>query len=89
MTYGLKLRRNNVVSLDTSVAAGGVSLGIFTVPAGGGNFDFPAFTTEDGVVLAAGTGIGAQLGSFNRAPGYLRFVFPAAAAGSQVGLFAK
>lgn len=89
MTYGLRIRRNNAVVFDSFSAAGGVCLGIFTVPGGGANYDFPAFPTAQGFALSAGQGRAAPLVSTNHDPGYLRFVFPAAAGGSSVVLFAK
>lgn len=89
MTYGLRIRRGSTVSFDSSLAAGGVCLGIFNVPPGGGNFDFPAFPTATGIAMSAGTGAAASLYTTNNAPGWLRFVFPRAAQGAQVALFAK
>lgn len=89
MTYGLRIRRGSKVTFDSSEAAGGVCLGIFTVPLGGGSFDFPAFQTATGIAMSAGTGVAAALYTTNHTPGWLRFVFPPAAQGAQVALFAK
>ena len=89
MTRGLRIRNGGVVSFDSSVAAGGVCLGVFTIAATGAVLDFPAFPTAQGVALSAGQGRAAPLVTINHDPGHLRFVFPAAAAGSAVTLFAK
>jgi hypothetical protein len=89
MTTGCRVRQNNVVVFDSSLATGGVCLGIVTVPAGGGNFDFADFAGATGTALSAGTGRGAPLAVISNPPGRLRFAFPSAAAGAQVALFAK
>lgn len=89
MTVGCRVRQNNTVVFDSTLATGGVCLGIFTVPAGGGNFDFQDFATATGIALSAGTGNGAPLATISNPTGRLRFSFPAAAAGAQVVLFAK
>lgn len=74
---------------DSSVAAGGVFLGLFNVASGGATFSFPAFPTATGVAIATGSSGGAYLYSTDHTPGYLQFIFPAIAAGLTVGLFAK
>lgn len=89
MTKGLKIRHAGVVTFDSSIAAGGVCLGVFTIAAGGAVIGFPAFATAQGIALSAGQGRAASLVTVNHDLGYLRFIFPAAAAGSAVTLFAK
>jgi len=89
MTTGCRVRQNNGVVFDSSLATGGVCLGIFNVPDAGGNFDFPDFAGATGIALSAGTGRGAPLVTVSNPAGRLRFSFPAAAAGAQVALFAK
>lgn len=89
MTIGLKIRQNDIVTFDSSLAAGGVCLGIFTVASGGSNFDFPEFPSAQGIALVTGSAGIAFVYSVNYVPGYLRFVFPGICAGQTVALFAK
>lgn len=89
MTVGCRVRRDNVVVFDSSLATGGVCLGIVSVPLGGGVFDYLDFADATGIALSAGTGNGAPLATISNPPGRLRFSFPPAAAGAQVVLFAK
>lgn len=89
MTVGCRVRRDNVVVFDSNLATGGVCLGIVSVPATGGVFDYLDFADATGIALSAGTGNGAPLATISNPTGRLRFSFPPAAAGAQVVLFAK
>lgn len=73
---------------DSTLAAGGVALGFFTVPGGGGSFSFPDFVGRSGVALCAGRGVNALLYTVDNNLGYLRFNFEPLTGGMKVVLFA-
>lgn len=81
-------RDTGVLTFDSTQAAGGVCLGFYTVPPGGGEAKFPSYTTASGVALTA-SGRGAACTIDTTKYGYLRFEFPASVAGYTYALFAK
>lgn len=90
MSFGIQIfNQNGTLSFDSTLATGGVCLGFFTVPAGGTVYNFTDYIGAVGIALNSGQGRQALVYTTDSAPGYLRFLFPAAAAGSVVVLFAK
>jgi len=89
--FGLQVAdASGVLKFDSTLATGGVCLGFYTVPVGGGTPSFSQFVTEDGFVMAAGRGVAAvDVVTSDHAPGYLRFVFPAGTAGQTFVLWAR
>jgi hypothetical protein len=89
--FGLQVANAaGVLTFDSTVAVGGVCLGFYTVPSGGGTPAFSQFPTEAGFVMASGRSVAAlEAVTFDHAPGYLRFVFPASVAGQTFVLWAR
>lgn len=76
------------VSFDSTVASGGVCLGIYSVPFEGATFNFTDFTSQQGIVLNLyGGGHGSFGGNLNN--GFLQFVFPYGCGPLTVALFAR
>lgn len=90
MTMVLQMwdRNTGALTFDSTQCTGGVFLGFFTVPSGGGEKTYPDITGATGLIFAA-SGLGVAGTSDTSTYGYLRFVFPAYAAGRTFGLFAK
>lgn len=81
-------KTTGALTFDSTQTSGGVCLGFFTVPAGGGEKTFPSMTGVTGFALSASGG-GVQCTSDTTTYGYLRFVFPLITEGSTFALFAK
>ena len=82
------------VTFDSDLAVGGVCLGFYTVPSGGGEITFPSYTgSVVGIGIATGAlttnGVTTDYTSDTSTYGYLRFSFPAYLAGATYTLFAK
>jgi len=75
------------LTFSAELSTGGVCLGFKDIPAGGAEYSYPAYPTEEGLVLSCGNGVGAFVYTTDRTQGFLRFNFPAIAAGSKVTLF--
>lgn len=89
---GLGLRVFNsagVKTFDSQEATGGVCLGFFTVPTGGGSKSFPAFPRAAGYALSAGRSGGYSGCTLDNSQGYLRFTFEEFSQGHVMVLFAK
>ena len=90
MTYGLQLwDATGALTFDSSLAAGGVCLGLYTISTGGQTISFPDLIGVTGVVLYTGYSTAAPIYTSDSVPGYLRFVFPSLSGGASVVLFAK
>jgi hypothetical protein len=92
MAYGLQVWNSaGTLTFDSTVAIGGVCLGFYTVPSGGGNTTFPEITGATGIVLQANSGgpINTTLVTTDNTLGYLRFTFDATLVGQTYTLFAK
>jgi hypothetical protein len=76
------------LTFDSTLAAGGVCLGFYTVPVGGGEKTFPTLTGVAGIAFAI-AGVGAAYVTDTSTYGYLRFSFPTAAQDRTFALFAK
>jgi hypothetical protein len=89
MAYGLIIRDSSSnVSFDSTLATGGVCLGIRTIAAGGETVSFPDMIGTVGIVIAT-HGTGSIQFTTDSAPGYLRFIFTTFASGRTVVMFAK
>jgi hypothetical protein len=89
MAHGLQIwNASGVLQFDSSLAAGGVSLGFFAIPLVGAILTFPTMVGRTGFLTSAGSG-GPVTYTTDSVSGYLRFVFPAADSGRFVSLFAK
>ncbi len=75
------------LTFDSELAVGGVCLGFYTPPTGGGSITFPDIVGATGFALSAG-GRGTLYTTDNDL-GYLRFNFNELTAGSSYALFAK
>ena len=92
MAYGLHIfDSSGNLRFDSTMVAGGVCLGFYTVPTGGGNKYFPAIPGATGFVLMAGFGapINTTFITIDNVPGYLRFVFSSVLQGFTYAMFAK
>lgn len=90
MTMGLQIfDSSGAKTFDSTTAIGGVCLGFYSAPAGGGSVSFPNMIGRTGFLLPP-HGVGAVQGwSYDNSLGYLRFNFPAVMAAVTVLLFAK
>lgn len=92
MAYGLQIwNASGTLVFDSTAAVGGVCLGFYTVPSGGGSTSFPTITGATGVALAAWSGapVNSTLIVIDNTLGYLRFTFDTLLVGQTYALFAK
>ena len=90
MSFGLRVWTSlGSLQFDSADTAGGVCLGFFTVPFGGGSFSFPSYVTEQGFAFATGKSRQAFAYTTDHALGYLRFNFSSLHGGFTYALFAK
>lgn len=94
MARGLKIRRAGVVVFDAWLAAAGVCMGIFPIPAEGRTITFPEAGVGHIPVVIYGDGFQVIPHTYDESLGYPRFqfgVWPASSSGRQpcVGVFLK
>jgi hypothetical protein len=90
MSYGLQVfDASGSLAFDSRTAAGGVCLGIFTVPASGGVFTFPEMGSGLQGYCINFQGKSIQGMQFDNNLGYPRFTFPNLNWPRYVALFVK
>ncbi|OBV41706.1 hypothetical protein [Janthinobacterium psychrotolerans] len=82
MTHGLKIRNGGRVVFDSTLAVGGVCLGIFVISGAARVFSFPNFPTGHAPVVVFGDGTTRSNWQYDEAMGYPRFTFPSTATAS-------
>lgn len=90
MPQGLKVRRGSNVVFDSTRAAGGVCLGIFTIPGSGRVLTFPYLPVGSRPSVVYSDGTSRALWTYDEALGYPRFTFAAMQglpASNTVGVF--
>lgn len=76
MASGLKIRRAGVVVFDSWLAAGGVCMGIFSVPFEDWTITFPGAGIGRTPIVICGDGALGLPYTYDEALGYPRFFFP-------------
>jgi hypothetical protein len=92
MAYGLQLWSGAGVKwFDSTQAVGGVCVGFYTVPTGGGSVSFPDMAGTTGIILHAMTGgpLNSAVANVDYTLGYPRFNFGAVCSGYTFCLFVK
>ena len=79
MTTGLKIRKSGRVVFDSTLAVGGVCLGIVAITGAASVYSFPAFSTGHTPIVLFSDGAVRSTWQYDEVMGYPRFTFPATA----------
>lgn len=93
MINGLKIRQSGRVVFDSTLAVGGVCLGIFAVTGVASVYSFPSFPTGHTPIVVFSDGAVRSTWQYDETMGYPRFTFPATAVApntrSSAGIYLK